>query len=60
MFQNKGFTMIEMLFVLSIIVINIQYLPFPIMLHIKTIYTTYENVQKQVGMMIDQAKQVSH
>ena len=57
MFQNKGFTMIEMLFVLSIIV-SITLLTIPYYFTHQNNYN-FENVQKQVGMMIDQAKQES-
>ncbi len=57
MFQNKGFTMIEMLFVLSIIV-SMTLLTIPYYF-IHQNNSNFENVQKQVGMMIDQAKQES-
>ena len=57
MFQNKGFTMIEMLFVLSII-ISITLLTIPYYFTHQN-NSNFENVQKQVGMMIDQAKQES-
>ena len=57
MFQNKGFTMIEMLFVLSIIV-SITLLTIPYYFTHQN-NSNFENVQKQVGMMIDQAKQES-
>ncbi|MEQ2626402.1 competence type IV pilus minor pilin ComGD [Faecalibacillus faecis] len=57
MFQNKGFTMIEMLFVLSIIV-SITLLTIPYYFTHQNNYN-FENVQKQIGMMIDQAKQES-
>ena len=57
MFQNKGFTMIEMLFVLSIFV-SITLLTIPYYFTHQNNYN-FENVQKQIGMMIDQAKQES-
>ena len=57
MFQNKGFTMIEMLFVLLIIV-SMTLLTIPYYFTHQN-NSNFENVQKQVGMMIDQAKQES-
>ena len=54
MFQNKGFTLIEMLLVISII-LTLSVLSFPFM-NTKTIYITDECVKKQIGMIINQAK----
>ena len=54
MFQNKGFTLIEMLLVISII-LTLSVLSFPFM-KTKTIYITDECVKKQIGMIINQAK----
>lgn len=54
MFQNKGFTLIEMLLVISII-LTLSVLSFPFM-NTKTIYITDEYVKKQIGMIINQAK----
>ena len=49
MFQNKGFTMIEMLFVLSIIV-SITLLTIPYYFTHQNNYN-FENVQKQVELI---------
>ena len=54
MCQNKGFTLIEMLLVLSII-ISLSALSFPYMKK-KITYTSNESLQKQILMIIDQAK----
>ena len=54
MFQNKGFTLIEMLLVISII-LTLSVLSFPFM-NTKTIHITDECVKKQIGMIINQAK----
>ena len=54
MFQNKGFTLIEMLLVISII-LTLSVLSFPFM-NTKTIYITNECVKKQIGMIINLAK----
>ena len=54
MFQNKGFTLIEMLLVISII-LTLSVLSFPFM-NTKTIYITDECVKKQIEMIINQAK----
>ena len=54
MFQNKGFTLIEMLLVISII-LTLSVLSFPFM-NKKKIYTTDETVKKQIEMIINQAK----
>ena len=48
MFQNKGFTLIEMLLVISII-LTLSVLSFPFM-NTKTIHITDECVKKQIGM----------
>lgn len=54
MFQNKGFTLIEMLLVISII-LTLSVLSFPFM-NTKTIHITDECVKKQIEMIINQAK----
>lgn len=54
MYQNNGFTLIEMLLVLSII-ITLSTLAFPYMKK-QTAYISNESIQKQILMIIDQAK----
>lgn len=54
MYQNNGFTLIEMLLVLSIM-ITLSTLAFPYMKK-QTAYISNESIQKQILMIIDQAK----
>ena len=54
MFQNKGFTLIEMLLVISII-LTLSVLSFPFM-NTKTIHITDECVKKQIGMILIRLK----
>ena len=54
MYQNKGFTMVEMLFVISIIV-SLSLLSFPYLKN-KNEYTNVDNLKNQILVIINQAK----
>ena len=54
MYQNKGFTMVEMLFVISII-ISLSLLSFPYLKN-NNRYTNVESLKNQILVVINQAK----